>query len=382
MSSVAYARTSFTSDRQTLRRPIGSRAQSPQLHRQSLASSAIALTVSPRAASIQRACGCGGGGALEDPTMGRATMQPSLTVSSPGDPSELEADRVADEVMRMPASSAAPTSRISRLSNGPSLYRSCAACADADGDLSSVVARGIDGGGQALDAGTRAFMESRFGYDFSDVRVHTAGQAAESACSLEAQAYTVGSDIVFAAGRYAPETNSGRRLIAHELAHTVQQGVGSNGGANSGPVASLRRWPLSVMMLAAGCSGKSKKDCGGSCTHPTSGNPGTCRWSGTITYGCVCYENPSSKAVEVIVSALQAVLIAAGIVLAAAALVALIACIASGVCEVGAIIAAAGFAAAILIIGFLRSQGITVTDDRGSVASADTGGTAEESAVA
>ncbi len=81
-------------------------------------------------------------------------------------------------------------------------------------------------------------------------------------------------------------------------------------------------------------------------------------------------------------SALQALLIAAGIVLAAAALAALIACIASGVCEAGAIIAAAGFAAAILIIGFLRSQGITVTDDGGSVTSVDTSGTAEESAVA
>jgi len=380
MSFAAYARRSFNSDRQTLRRPPESKAQSPQMHRQSLASSAFALALSARAPSIQRACGCGGGSALEDPVMGRAAVQPSLTVSSPGDPSELEADRVADEVMRMPASSAARSPRISRLSNIPSLYRSCAACAARDGDLSSVVARGIDGAGQALDAGTRSFMESRFGYDFSDVRVHTAGEAAESACVLEAQAYTVGRDIVFAAGRYAPETNSGRRLIAHELAHTVQQG--SNGGANSASGPSPRRWPLSVMLQATGCSGKSKKDCGGSCTHPTSGNPGTCRWSGTITYGCVCYENPSSKAVEVIVSALQALLIAAGIVLAAAALAALIACIASGVCEAGAIIAAAGFAAAVLIIGFLRSQGVTVTDGGGSVASADTGSAAEESAAA
>jgi hypothetical protein len=308
MNSAAHARTSFNSDRQTLRRSPGSKAQSPQMPRQSLAASAIALAVSSRTPSIQRACGCGGGSSLEDPSMRRTAVQPSLTVSSPGDPSELEAERVADEVMRMPTSSAVGGPRISRASNGPSLHRSCAACADRDGDLSSVVARGIDGGGQALDAGTRSFMESRFGYDFSDVRIHTAGEAAESARSLEAQAYTVGRDIVFAAGRYAPESNSGRRLIAHELAHTVQQRVGSNGGANSGPGPSPRRWPLSVMMQAAGCSGKSKKNCGGSCTHPTSGNPGTCRWSGTITYGCVCYENPSSKAVEVIVSALQALL--------------------------------------------------------------------------
>ena len=314
---------------------------------------------------------------LEQDAM-RAMVQPSLSISQPGDASEVEADRAADEIMRMPDLAVAGP-QISRMDDAP-VHRSCAACSATQSDLSAIVARAVSGTGRALDEDTRGFMESRFGDDFNDVRIHTGSRAAESARAFQAQAYTVGSDIVFAAGRYAPQTNSGRRLIAHELAHTVQQG--GNRGAKSASGISLQRWPLSVMLQSAGCSGKSKKDCGGSCTHPTSGNPGTCRWSGTITYGCVCYENPSSKAVEVIVSALQALLIAAGIVLAAAALAALIACIASGVCEAGAIIAAAGFAAAMLIIGFLRSQGITVTDDGGSVASADTSGTAEESAVA
>lgn len=77
--------------------------------------------------------------------------------------------------------------------------------------------------GEPLDAGTRSFMESRFGHDFSNVRVHADGKAAESARSLDARAYTVGRDIVFAADQYAPGTNNGRRLLAHELAHTVQQ---------------------------------------------------------------------------------------------------------------------------------------------------------------
>lgn len=77
--------------------------------------------------------------------------------------------------------------------------------------------------GSPLDRGTRAFMESRFGQDFSRVRVHTDARAAESALSVNALAYTVGSDIVLGAGQYAPQTDAGRRLLAHELTHVVQQ---------------------------------------------------------------------------------------------------------------------------------------------------------------
>jgi hypothetical protein len=82
--------------------------------------------------------------------------------------------------------------------------------------------------GQPLDAATRDFFEPRFGHDFSAVRVHADASAARSARDLNAYAYTVGHDIVFAEGRFAPRTPEGRRLIAHELAHVVQQaGVGS-----------------------------------------------------------------------------------------------------------------------------------------------------------
>jgi hypothetical protein len=77
--------------------------------------------------------------------------------------------------------------------------------------------------GQPLDAATRAFMEPRFGQDFSHVRVHTDAKAAESATAVSARAYSVGSNVVFAAGRYAPSTYEGRRLLAHELTHTIQQ---------------------------------------------------------------------------------------------------------------------------------------------------------------
>ena len=78
--------------------------------------------------------------------------------------------------------------------------------------------------GQPLDPATRAFMEPRFGHDFSAVRVHTDLRAAESARAVNALAYTVGRDVTFGPGQYAPGTSAGRRLIAHELAHVVQQG--------------------------------------------------------------------------------------------------------------------------------------------------------------
>jgi hypothetical protein len=77
--------------------------------------------------------------------------------------------------------------------------------------------------GQPLDAETRAFMEPRFGHDFSRVRVHTDAKAAQSAKAVNALAYTVGRDVVFGAGQYAPQSQAGRRLMAHELTHAVQQ---------------------------------------------------------------------------------------------------------------------------------------------------------------
>lgn len=77
--------------------------------------------------------------------------------------------------------------------------------------------------GQPLDPQTRAFMEPRFGHDFSGVRVHTDGKAAKSARAVNALAYTIGRDMVFGAGQYAPQTSKGRRLMTHELTHVVQQ---------------------------------------------------------------------------------------------------------------------------------------------------------------
>ncbi|HEU4456313.1 MAG TPA: DUF4157 domain-containing protein [Longimicrobium sp.] len=90
--------------------------------------------------------------------------------------------------------------------------------------------------GRPLDAGTRAWMEPRFGHSFADVRVHADGRAARSADAVSARAYAVGRDIVFGAGAYAPGSTDGRRLVAHELAHVVQQSASLDAAV---PMASL-----------------------------------------------------------------------------------------------------------------------------------------------
>lgn len=84
--------------------------------------------------------------------------------------------------------------------------------------------------GQPLDKQTRSFFQPLFGHDFARVRVHTSGDAARSAKSVNALAYTVGHNVVFDAGQYAPGTPAGRQLIAHELTHVLQQGSGEDAG--------------------------------------------------------------------------------------------------------------------------------------------------------
>lgn len=91
-------------------------------------------------------------------------------------------------------------------------------------EVPPIVNEVLQSSGQPLDAGTRAFIEPRFGRDFSSVRIHTDSKAAQSAQSVKALAYTVGRNIVFGNGMYAPETMKGKRLLAHELTHVVQQG--------------------------------------------------------------------------------------------------------------------------------------------------------------
>jgi|GEM_PF-4480704 len=126
------------------------------------------------------------------------------------------------------------------------LQRKCAQCDEKDkllqrqavnqtkvSDIPLIVHEVLRSPGHSLDPDTRTFMESRFGQDFSHVRVHTDLQAAESARTVNALAYTLKSDLVFASGQYMPNTQTGRQLLAHELTHVVQQSGAGNNTANS-----------------------------------------------------------------------------------------------------------------------------------------------------
>jgi hypothetical protein len=108
-----------------------------------------------------------------------------------------------------------------------------ASSSEAANDVPPIVHQVLGSPGQPLDAATRAFMEPRFGGDFSRVRVHADEHAADSARAVNALAYTVGSHVVFGAGQYAPQSASGKRLLAHELTHVVQKLAGL-AGASSG----------------------------------------------------------------------------------------------------------------------------------------------------
>ena len=187
----------------------------------------------PQVSTIQRKpnCPCGGGCPR---CKNNLTIQPKLKINKPGDTYEQEADRVAEAVVE---------SKIS-----PLLQRKCACaegtpCPECEEEKQELVQRKTEpvsdiagtsvsdkfsqnlGPGQPLDPASRAFFEHRFGYDFSQVRVHTNKHAAESARAVNALAYTVGRDVVFGTGQYAPWSEAGKKLLGHELAHVVQQGV-------------------------------------------------------------------------------------------------------------------------------------------------------------
>lgn len=116
-------------------------------------------------------------------------------------------------------------------------------------DLESHI-QSLRGCGQPLPESIRAFFEPRFGHDFSQVRIHTDARAAESAQALNARAFTAGRDVIFGAGQYVPETNSGKKLLAHELTHMVQQNyIRVMGRLDSQPVAAknLHKDPSRIM---------------------------------------------------------------------------------------------------------------------------------------
>lgn len=213
--------------------------------------------------------------------------QPKLKIGVPNDKYEQEADRVADQVMRMPEprlspSANEPTSTSNNNSGNGVIQRTCASCskkyqaaekedrpvisgnlcpkcrvqtkalaetisplvqrlelgeeekgetiqaksAGQTPEMSPTMESGIQslkGGGQSLSQTSRSFFEPRIGHDFSQVRIHSGNRATDLARSINAKAFTVGRDVVFGAGQYQPHSDAGKHLMAHELTHVIQQ---------------------------------------------------------------------------------------------------------------------------------------------------------------
>jgi hypothetical protein len=269
---------------------------------------------------LQRKCACGGScdacqerdeKAAEAPhDFARMALRPPISLSSPNDRYEREAEQTADAVMRIPAapseghdgeesadehasrSHAAHPLLISRQLEGPEggeeeegEERAEGAAPEEEEEEATSVAPSASGagpsvaapqrqaalsaalerqaGGVPLAAAPRRFMEGRFRYDFSRVRVHTGDHAHAAARAIGARAFTAGQNIWFARGEFAPDTAAGQRLLAHELTHTIQQG----------------ERPLSAARLVQ------RSYCPDHCTEPISRGR-TCRAPRTNREGC------------------------------------------------------------------------------------------------
>lgn len=179
-------------------------------------------------------------------TFFKPVIQKKLSVGSANDSYEVEADQVADKVMKM----SEPSPRVTH--TGALVQRKCAHCEQEEKlqmkplaeTISPLIQRSSPesggeshapnhvenqinsskGSGSNMDNGTKNFMENRFGTDFSNVKIHTGSEAVQMSRELNAQAFAVGNDIYFNEGKYSPNSDSGKHLLAHELTHTVQQG--------------------------------------------------------------------------------------------------------------------------------------------------------------
>ena len=174
---------------------------------------------------LQRKCACGNpsvaGGECEECKAKKGLgLQTKLTINEPGDSYEQEADRVAEQVMAAPLHSA--------VSAVPPRIQRYAASSTTGADMAPAsVDQALASSGSPLEPALRQDMEQRFGHDLSQVRIHTGVGAEKSARDLNANAYTAGQNIVFGMGQFAPGTYEGRRLLAHELTHVVQQSGGN-----------------------------------------------------------------------------------------------------------------------------------------------------------
>jgi hypothetical protein len=231
--------------------------------------------------------------AIGNQAVGRL-IQAKLQISQPGDAYEQEADRMADQVMNFSGRDGAATQTASVVTGAtgrPNIQRlslpgedetyaqlhimtkglsgqSCDSAPSgeeeeernvmrnatpgeshgANGNVGNLLSRSR-GGGRPLSDTIRTFMETRFGHDFGDVRIHTDSNAAQMTKDLHAEAFTTGRDIYFRPGTFAPQVSLGKRLLAHELTHVVQQRgndfVGrSTGSPGLGPKHWIQRYGL------------------------------------------------------------------------------------------------------------------------------------------
>ena len=181
---------------------------------------------------LQRACACAeNAGEPKCPECAekeRLGVQPKLTLSTPGDPYEREADRIADRVVSGGPLASAPLAvtplvqRTAAEDEDAPVQRRTAGAAPRAAAGPAAAAEAVARGGRPLTTGERGYFEPRIGRDLSPIRVH---DSVGSARGINARAYAHRNHIAFAPGRFDMATTAGRRLIAHELAHTLQQGA-------------------------------------------------------------------------------------------------------------------------------------------------------------
>ncbi|WP_353474573.1 DUF4157 domain-containing protein [Salipiger sp. H15] len=209
------------------------------------------------AVAVQRACSCGGSGCAACAAEEQLGIQPKLTLGPVNDRYEQEADRIADKVVSGGATvqplrvtplvqrsggeedelqaKPAQGQRMEGAGDEEELRAKSLPSARRPGAAPlTAAAEAVSGSGRGLSASERGYFEPRFGRDLSHVRLHTGGAAGRAAAGINARAFTLRSNIAFAQGQLAPGSTEGRRLLAHEITHTLQQGTGQQGTGQQG----------------------------------------------------------------------------------------------------------------------------------------------------
>ena len=213
-----------------------------------------------------------GGGDFFAPSGNSAppSVQTKLAVNTPGDKYEVEADRVADKVMRMSGTGKHGHAKDLENQQKISIQRketSSATVAEGHDNRTSetnsqvtststeAAIRSKTTGGQPLPAETRSFMEPRFGNDFSNVRIHHDHGSEQLNSQLNARAFTYQNHIFFGAGQYQPQSPQGKQLLAHELTHVVQQGAASGPAQNTDRSSTSTESSVQRQSIQTGSSG-------------------------------------------------------------------------------------------------------------------------------